>query len=312
MPLPSGMIALLMTDVEASTQGWNASPQKMNAAVTALDEDIHSIVSAHAGSVVKARGEGDSHFAVFSEASRATAASAALQRRADGRLSVRACLLIGEIHPRDDDYVGAVVNHGARIRSAAHGGQIVATRSVVDVAENHLPDDLSFRTLGIHRVRDIPAPIELFQLGGPGLRASFPPLRTSTFNASVIMAVVAVDEVHSTQRMRQADDEQVISWQRGLIESLRDLSDVHDGHHLKFLGDGCHVAFEDPRESLAFADRVHGLGSFRVGVALGLVDVVEGELVGRTVFEAHKVMRTVGPGDTGCCPVMQAVCPRVP
>ncbi len=36
MPLPSGLIALLMTDVEASTQGWNTSPQKMSAAVTAL------------------------------------------------------------------------------------------------------------------------------------------------------------------------------------------------------------------------------------------------------------------------------------
>ena len=307
MPLPSGMIALLMTDVEASTEAWNRSPREMDAAVTSLDEDIHSIVAAHAGSVVKARGEGDSHFAAFSEASRATAAAAALQRRSDRRLSVRACLLIGEVHPRDDDYVGTVVNHGARIRSAAHGGQIVATRSVVDVAEDLLPGDLNFRTLGVHRVRDIPGPIELFQLGGPGLRASFPPLRTATYAASVIMAVVAVDEVHSTERMRRGDDEQVISWQRGLIESLRDLSDGHDGHHLKFLGDGCHVAFEDPRTALAFANRVHGLGNFRVGVALGLVEVVEGELVGRAIFEAHNVMRTVGPGDTGCCPVVQAV-----
>ena len=312
MALPSGMVALLMTDVEASTQAWNRAPLETDAAVAALDADIDAIVATHAGSVVKARGEGDSHFAVFSRASRATAASAAIQRRADERLSVRCALTIGELDPRDDDYVGAAVNRGARIRSAAHGGQIVATRSVVDVAEGHLSGGLGFRTLGTHRVRDLPAPMELFQLHGPGLRASFPPLHTSTFAVSVIMAVVAIDEVHSSQRMRGANDEQMISWQRELIESLRDLSDAHDGRHLKFLGDGCVVAFEDPRSALEFAYGVHGLGSFRVGVALGLVEVIEGELVGRPVFEANMVMRTATAGDTSCCPAMQTVCAAVP
>jgi class 3 adenylate cyclase len=311
MALPSGMVALLMTDVEASTRAWNRSHREMDDAVAALDRDIDAIVAAHDGSVVKARGEGDSHFAVFSRASRATAASAALQRREDGRLSVRCCLLIGELDPRGLDYVSGTVNHGARIRSAAHGGQIVATRSIVDVSAGHLPDDLSFRTLGVHRIRDIPAPLELFQLNGSGLLTSFPPLHSCTFAVAVIMAVVAIDEVDSTQRMVQANDEEMISWQRELIESLRDLSDAHDGRHLKFLGDGCHVAFEDPRSALTFASRVHELGSFRVGVALGLVDVIEGELVGRPVFEAHLVMRTAGAGDTRCCPATQTICPQV-
>ena len=65
--------------------------------------------------MVKARGEGDSHFAVFSEASGALAAAAALQRRTDTRLSVRAAVIIGEAQPHDGDYLGPVVNHGARI-----------------------------------------------------------------------------------------------------------------------------------------------------------------------------------------------------
>ncbi len=221
-------------------------------------------------------------------------------------------MVLGELQPRNDDYVGAIVNHGARIRAVAHGGQIVATRSVVDVAQDHLETNLSFQTLGLHRIRDIPTPIELFQLHGPGLRASFPPLRTSSFSASVIMAVVAVDEVHSSRRAGLEDDRELIAWQRGLIESLRGLSDNHDGRYLKFFGDGCHVAFEDPRAALAFAAGVHGLGAFRVGIALGLVEVVESELVGRTVYEAHLVMRTVGSGVTACSSVMQAVCPDLP
>jgi len=63
---------------------------------------------------------------------------------------------MGEAHPRSDDYVGATINHGARIRSVAHGGQVIATRPVVDVASGQLGDDHRFRPPGAHRVRDIP------------------------------------------------------------------------------------------------------------------------------------------------------------
>ncbi|HEY6699080.1 MAG TPA: hypothetical protein VIZ67_12685, partial [Acidimicrobiales bacterium] len=221
-------MAFLLTDVEASTRAWNRSPDDTEAAVAGLDLDVNAVVDAHRGSVVKARGEGDSDFAVFPEASRAIAATAALQRRRDTRLSLRACVLIGEARPRDGDYLSAVVNHGARIRSVAHGGQTLATRPAVDVASSHLREGLTFRSLGVHRVRDIPAPIELLQLCGPGLRISFPPLRTRAYTASAMMAVVVVDEVQSTHRFAQPD-EQVMAWQRSLIQSLRDLSDVHDG-----------------------------------------------------------------------------------
>jgi class 3 adenylate cyclase len=310
-PLPSGIVALLMTDVEASTAAWNTSPMDMDAAVAALDADVHRIAPDHGGVIVKARGEGDSHFVVFSEASRAVRAAAAVQRRGDDRLSVRACVLIGEIQPRNDDYVGAVVNHGARIRSVAHGGQTVVTRAVADVAVAHLSDDLSLRPLGSHRVRDVPQPVELFQLCGPGLRASFPPLRTSAFSSSAVMAVVAVDWVGASRHLGLADDDQVIDWQRALLQSLRGLADEHDGRHLKLLGDGCLVAFEDPRAAVAFASGVHERGPFRIGIALGLVEDIGGELVGRTVVEAHALMRTGGVGDTHCSPVTEAVCPRI-
>jgi class 3 adenylate cyclase len=200
-----------------------------------------------------------------------------------------------------------VVNYGARIRSVAHGGQTVATRPAVEVASTHLRDGLTFRPLGVHRVKDVPAPVELLQLCGPGLRVSFPPLRTRAFTTSAVMAVVVVDEVGSSPRLRQPDV-QLLAWQSSLIQSLRDLADAHDGRHLKLLGDGCIVAFEDPRTALTFADQVQRRGSFRIGVAVGLIEEVEGELAGRTAFEAHSLMRTAGPGDIRCCPAMQTIC----
>lgn len=48
------------------------------------------------------------------------------------------------------------------------------------------------------------------------------------------MAVVVGDEVRSTHRLAQPED-QVVAWQRSLIQSLRDLSDAHDRRHLKIL-----------------------------------------------------------------------------
>ena len=123
-----------------------------------------------------------------------------------------------------------------------------------------------------------------------------------------MMAVVAVDGVGSSQQLAQPDDH-LMAWQRSLIESFRDLADAHDGRHLKIVGDGCMVAFEDPRSALAFTEDVHQRGSFRVGVALGLVEEIEGELTGRTVFKAHSLMRTAGAGDVRCCAAMESVCP---
>ena len=145
---PSGVVALLLTDVEGSTDGWNASPQEMDGAVAALDDDISSIVAGHAGSIVKARGEGDSHFAVFSETSLSDCGSR-------GRCSVVATAAC-RCEPA---WCSVSSNHGMTtmwapsstmvraIRSVAHGGQIVATRSVVDVAHDHLETNLGFQTL---------------------------------------------------------------------------------------------------------------------------------------------------------------------
>jgi predicted ATPase len=62
------------------------------------------------------------------------------------------------------------VNRAARIAAASHGGQVVvseATRALLDA-------EFDLRDLGEHRLKDLAAPIRLFQLG----RDEFPPLRS--------------------------------------------------------------------------------------------------------------------------------------
>jgi class 3 adenylate cyclase len=170
-----------------------------------------------------------------------------------------------------------------------------------------LPAEFSFRTLGPHRIPDLPRSIELFQLHGPGLRRTFPPLRTRGNSASTIMAVAIVDEVGSLERL-DATDNDILEWQRTLIRTIRELSERHDGRHLKLVGDGCMASFEDPRSALGFARDATDNLPVRSGVAVGVVDVVEGEVTGRVVFDAYRLMRSAASGEIRICPLMTAMC----
>ena len=72
----------------------------------------------------------------------------------------------------DGDYFGTVLNRAARVMAAGHGGQIlVADSTAVLLSGIDLVD------LGPRRLRDLPTPVGLFQIRGPGLRTDFPPLR---------------------------------------------------------------------------------------------------------------------------------------
>jgi class 3 adenylate cyclase len=70
------------------------------------------------------------------------------------------------------------VHTAARVCTAAHGGQIVATAEV-KTALASVPKGLRFRPLGRHRVPGLPATVALYQVTVDGLPARFPPPRTA-------------------------------------------------------------------------------------------------------------------------------------
>src|SRR5690349_19929995 len=139
--LPSGTVTFLLTDIEGSTRLWEKHPEAMKAAVARHDALAASVIAAHQGVLVKSRGEGDSLFAVFARATDAVTAAAALQKALLGEewptpapLRVRMALHTGEADLREGDYYGAAVNRCARLRGAAHGGQVLlsgATQELV-------------------------------------------------------------------------------------------------------------------------------------------------------------------------------------
>src|SRR5262245_23835455 len=115
--LPTGTVTFLFTDIEGSTQLWESYPDQARAALARHDRIIEEMVARHEGSLVRPRGEGDSRFAVFSRATSAVAAAAAVQQALYAEtwptptpLLVRMALHTGETDLREGDYYGRAVN----------------------------------------------------------------------------------------------------------------------------------------------------------------------------------------------------------
>ncbi len=64
----------------------------------------------------------------------------------------------------------------ARLRDVAHGGQVVLSEATRLLVEEALPEGVTLRDLGRHRLKDLASPEHVFQLAIAGLRADFPPL----------------------------------------------------------------------------------------------------------------------------------------
>ena len=79
---------------------------------------------------------------------------------------------------REGDYFGLALNRVARLRDAAHGGQILVSLAAEELVRDALPEGTSLRTLGEHRLRDLTRPERVFQILDSRLPDDFPPLRT--------------------------------------------------------------------------------------------------------------------------------------
>jgi predicted ATPase/class 3 adenylate cyclase len=181
--LPSGTITFLFTDVESSTRAWLRNTAAMGAALARHDALIEHLVAEHDGQVVRPRGEGDSRFAVFARASDAVAAACAVQLALVEEhwdltepLQVRMAAHTGEADLRLGDYYGPAVNHCARLRAVAHGGQVVVSAVTAELVRETLPTQVSLRDLGLHQLKDLEQPERVWQLVHPNLPADFRPL----------------------------------------------------------------------------------------------------------------------------------------
>ncbi len=181
--LPAGTITLLFTDIEGSTHLLQQLGDRYVQLLTGCRTLLRTAFHQYSGYEVDT--QGDAMFAVFARASDALLAAVAAQRELalhswpDAvEVRVRMGLHTGEPSPVDEGYVGLDVHYAARIMSAAHGGQVLLSQTTRDLAERDLPEGVSLRDLGTHRLKDLEQPTPLYQLVIAGLPADFAPLKT--------------------------------------------------------------------------------------------------------------------------------------
>ncbi len=209
--LPTGTVTFLFTDIEGSTRLMHELGDRYADALRAHHEILRRAVADHEG--VEVSTAGDSFFVAFASPSSgleaAVEAQTALAAHAwpsDDALSVRMGLHTGEGAVGADGYVGLDVNRAARIAAAAHGGQVIVSEATRSLAERAVPDGVTLRDLGEHRLRDIVDPVRLFDLVIEGLPSEFPPPRTldarpNNLPAQLTSFVGREDEIAEVSRL---------------------------------------------------------------------------------------------------------------
>ncbi len=152
--LPTGTVTLLFSDIEGSTRLLQQMGARYADVLASCRHLLRAAFQEWKGYEVDTQGDG--FFAAFA---RASDASGEPSRTAEG-------------------YVGLDVHRAARIMGVGHGGQVLLSHTTHDLVEHSLPEGVSLRELGEHRLKDLQHPSRLFQLVIAGLPGDFPPLKT--------------------------------------------------------------------------------------------------------------------------------------
>jgi len=177
-------LSFLFTNIEDSTGLLRRLGGGDYAAVLA---DHHRLIrealAAHGGREVDT--QGDAFFAVFGAARGCAAAAIAIQQTIGAHSwpagevpRVRIGIHAGEAEQTATGLVGMEVHRGAWIAAVAHGGQILVSGAAAALLGDTLPEGISLRDLGRHRLKDLGRPEQIFQLDAPGLAAAFPSLKS--------------------------------------------------------------------------------------------------------------------------------------
>lgn len=307
--LPTDVVTFLFSDVEDSTRLWLERRDDMRKAIERHDLLFASLAAEGGGSLLKPRGEGDSHFIVFSRPSNAVVTAAALQRALTNEtwpenvlLRVRMALHTGETDPGDNDYYGLAPSRCGRLRSIAHGGQVVLSNAIAELVIDSLPPDLTLRSLGTHRLRGLSRSETIWQLSGLGLREDFPPLVAMGPAPHDVVTVLMTDVVGSTQFIAEVGNRAHREWLDRHDDIVRMELQRFGGRLWRITADSVLASFESARRAVecarAMRDGIATLGGvLRVGLHAGEVEVRGDSLHGVALHIASRISSMAEGGE---------------
>jgi class 3 adenylate cyclase len=168
-PSVEGTFTLLFTDIEGWTRfaQW-LGDQRAHKLLQEHDRILADCVARHSGQVVKYMG--DSFMAAFPSATRALHCAIDIQRafadhnrkHSETPIKVRVGLNSGESIQDRNDYFGTAVSMAARIAHKAHGGQILVSEVVRDLAGSVA--EVAFKDAGRRQLKGIPGRQRLYEV----------------------------------------------------------------------------------------------------------------------------------------------------
>ena len=192
--LPAGTVTFLICALVpgAARPTDHGHPREEQSLFVHMATLLQQLVSPRAGWLVEPPDAPDGAVSVFTRPGDALAAACALQQRlhvtqdpsplaADGRapatLPVCLALHTGWAEPGTGDYAGPTRRRAVRLGQLGHEGQIVLSQQSREVVSSNLPEGIRLRDLGNHSLSAVERPQPVYQVLGPTLPESFPPLR---------------------------------------------------------------------------------------------------------------------------------------
>ncbi|GCE15451.1 LuxR C-terminal-related transcriptional regulator [Tengunoibacter tsumagoiensis] len=180
---PTGTITLLFADIEGPTLLRQDVGEQYACVLAECRQLLRTACQQAHG--YEADAQRDALFFAFARAADAVSAAVVAQRALDSHVwsnhmmvRMRMGLHTGEPQRIDERYVGRDVHLVERILQAGHGGQVLLSQATRHLMEHNLPEGVSLRDLGKHRLKDFQQQNRLFQLVIADLPADFQPLLT--------------------------------------------------------------------------------------------------------------------------------------
>lgn len=155
------LINIVFTDIVSSTEQLSAlGNRKWSAILDAHDRQVRRLLQHFGGREVNTTGDG--FVAVFDTPSAAArCARSIVDALAEVQIDVRAGVHAGECELRGPDIAGMAVHVAARVAGAAAPGEVLVSRTIVDLL---LGSDVHFVDRGEHLLKGVAQPWSLFAL----------------------------------------------------------------------------------------------------------------------------------------------------
>lgn len=161
-PVDRILSTVLFTDiVDSTTRAAALGDAVWNAFLFRHDRTARSQVERHGGRLIKSTGDGI--LAVFDGPARGIRCARTIRQefRAMG-MEIRAGLHTGEIEIRSDDIGGIAVHIAARVEALAAAGEVLVSRTVVDLVAG---SGIEFEDRGEHDLKGVPGSWRIFAVG---------------------------------------------------------------------------------------------------------------------------------------------------